>query len=109
MSDVSKTNDEEQNEIRIYQLISTGLIEATPENWNSAILKLNYSDDCLSHCILSDEGHQEIVSASEEIFSATRELEILLKSNKKMFSSALLRVWMNENDLWKYSIEFTYE
>ncbi len=109
MSDVLKTENTELDEIRIYQLISTALIEATPENWNSAFLELKYSEGNISHCIVSDEGHQEIVSATEEIFLATRELELFLKVNQRMFSSALFRIWVNENNSWKYSAEFTYE
>lgn len=93
----------------LFQDISVALIGCTPEHWYSAVLFLNKSDTGLVHTIESDEGHSDIVSPSDELFIATRKLQLLLSSKGEMFLTAKFRVWLNDSEQWQFKSEFTYE
>ncbi|OUR86893.1 hypothetical protein A9Q81_27585 [Gammaproteobacteria bacterium 42_54_T18] len=72
----------------LYSTIGTRLIEATPEHWNSAFLRMRLSDDSVAHIIESDEGHEDIVMCTDEILEASWQLERELKSQGRMFEKA---------------------
>ena len=99
----------EQAQNKLYQDIGKSLIEATPEHWNSASLILEATDDSLSHSIASEEGHNDIVVPTGELYLATRQLWLLLNKHEKLFSSAVFKVWLDDSQKWKFGAEFEYD
>jgi hypothetical protein len=97
---------EQQN--RIYPLIGSELISLTPEHWRSAVLELKAVEDGVSHSIFSEDGHRDIVTASMELFEQTRKLELLFQQYNCMWEEARFRVWLDEEQTWKFSVDYKY-
>ena len=93
--------------------IVNSLIECTPEWWNSAELTVerNVSGDSVKfrHHIASPEGYTELVEPTEELFFATRKLDLLFAEHGIKWLKTKYLVSLQEDDSWKFTAEFEYD
>ena len=99
----------------IIQALGSALIEATPETWDSATLELavdpeaeKFGHEGLIHCIRGPEGATEVVCPTDEVYDATRRLELLFRTANEMWKRATVRVRL-EGEKWKFVSDFEYE
>lgn len=96
----------------ILQRIAIALVEATPENWDSATLRVRINERAqgttgLAHEISSEAFPNELVQPTEELFVATRELQQVCGAAGQPFSKLTLSVRRVGQD-WKYESDFDY-
>jgi hypothetical protein len=92
--------------------IASSLIEATPEWWTEAMLRVEveYGPDdelSMSHADQSAEYPQDVVEATDDILAATRALQLLCAKAKKPWSALTFRIEQTGND-WQFSTDFEY-
>ncbi|NPU93984.1 MAG: hypothetical protein HPY82_18900 [Gammaproteobacteria bacterium] len=96
----------QQNEI--YPELGNELISLTPEHWNSFLLELVATKEGVSHSIVSEEGHRDIVTPSMELFEHTRRLELLFKQYGCMWLKAKFHVFLSADGGWKFTMDYQY-
>jgi hypothetical protein len=92
--------------------LASPLIQATPEHWTEATLRVEvktYPDGRigLAHDIKSEQYPQDVVSANDEIFALTREIQLLCDQAGHPWSVFTYRVEQVGNN-WKFSSNFEY-
>jgi hypothetical protein len=98
----------------IIQALGSALIAATPENWDSATLELatdahaeGHGLQGLSHSIHGPLGTVDVVFPSDEVFEATRRLELMFREANEMWKRATVRVWL-DGESWRFASDFEY-
>jgi len=95
----------------ILKRIGGALIEATPDWWSAATLRVEVRKSAegtaIKHSIQSDQHPKDIVVATDDIFTATRELQLLSEQAGEPWSAFVMQV-RNENGEWKFNINFEY-
>lgn len=96
----------------ILRRIASALVEATPENWDSAMLRVRMNEHAqgtigFAHEISSEVFPNEIVWPTDEIFLATRELQQLCGRAGHRFSTLTFAVKRVGQD-WEYESDFDY-
>jgi len=91
--------------------IGSGLISATPEWWTDATLRVEVKTATdggvsISHSITSEQ-HKDVVVGSDEIFTATRELQLMACDSGEPWSAFIMRVQL-EDEQWKFKVNFEY-
>ena len=93
--------------------IVKGLIEATPQWWNSVVLEIEHlaligGIEKYSHIITSPEKHRDVVEPTEQIYAATIELADLFKKYGRQWRKAVYTVSLMPDCSWKYTVDFEY-
>lgn len=96
----------------ILQRIASALVEATPEYWDSAMLRVRVNENGngtigLAHEISCEAFPNELAQPTDEIFIATRELQQLCGGAGQPFSKLTFAVKRVGQD-WKYESDFNY-
>lgn len=93
----------------VFERLAGALIEATPESWLEATLELTPKQHgsivSLAHSIYSNEGRREIVEPTEELYSATHNLQLVSERYGDHWSSCIFRVFQ-EGQAWRFSVTF---
>lgn len=101
-----------RHEDEIHLEIVRQLVEATPEWWNRATLKLEMSSrdgiDVCEHSIANTQHPNDCVEATDELMLATRHLELLYKQRGTPLSSAVFDIWQNSEQQWVFKVNFSY-
>lgn len=97
----------------IDEAIANGLIEATPEWWNAAILEIESCPQSngvegFRHRITSPEGQRDIVQATESIHEHTFRLADLFRQHGRPWRKVVYTVTKQAGGSWKYSADFSY-
>src|SRR5437773_2803093 len=82
MVDPELPTDLQQRQTGIDREILDALVEATPATCNAAILDLDFSNagtTAIGHVISNPDGASESVEPTEELFLATRRLDLLFR------------------------------
>ena len=92
--------------------VASALVEATPEWWNSAVMKVQVKrlpDGLFSmpHEIWSEQYPRDIVVATDEVLAATRELLQVCEQEGQAWSTLIIRI-EQVDDAWKHSTDFIY-
>jgi len=94
----------------IVNRIGSGLIAATPEWWTEATLRAEVKNAgdvvSISHSITSEQ-HKDPVVGSDDIFTATRELQLFADSVGDPWVVFIMRVRLEEEQ-WKFKVHFEY-
>jgi hypothetical protein len=106
------TLQEEQKPIDIE--IVNSLIGCTPELWQAAeliiekIKQVENGPGGLLHQITNPEGSRDLVSPSEDLYLATRRLEMLFSKHGISYFKAVYLVTLQPDGDWKFKATFTY-
>jgi hypothetical protein len=92
--------------------IGAALIAATPEHWERFTLKVGVEHKPgghigMPHTVSSSEHPQQLVVGTEELFSATRELQLMCEQAGQPWKEMLVEVWL-ESGQWRFSSDFKY-
>jgi hypothetical protein len=105
------TSDVADQMTAILKRIGASVIEATPEWWTEATLRVEAKNSPegaeLSHLITSEEHHKDLVVGTEEIFSGTRQLQLLSEQAGEPSAAFVMKLRQEGGD-WKFQIEFEY-
>lgn len=96
--------------------IVQSLIECTPEDWMDFSLTIEYvwPDDpdalgSVKHMLTSNEGKNDLVTPSENVFNAVQKLNKLFHKFGVSWLSAVYRVrYSEDSDKWSYEADFQY-
>jgi len=96
----------------LLQRIGSSLIEATPEAWSEAVLRVivqrGHGDvTSLSHTISSDMHPGEPCVPTSELFTATRGLQLQCEQVGKPWVALTVRI-VQARDQWTFSSDFEY-
>src|SRR4051812_7051535 len=89
----------------VLRKLARALIEATPETWTDATLRLQARSDGLAHTIESEAHPSEPIIATDDVLAATRELQRLCEARMEPFVSLTFRVAL-EGDAWRFTADF---
>jgi hypothetical protein len=105
------TRDYAENMSAILRRVGGALIEATPEWWSEATLRVEVQKSArgtsISHSIRSEQHPKDVVVATDDIVAGTRELQLLSESAGESWSAFVMQV-RQEGDDWKFNINFEY-
>lgn len=105
------TKDETESMTAIVRRISTALIEATPESWTDATLRVEVKkvgeQTSIGHAIHSEQHPKDVVVATDKIFTATRQLQLFSEKAGEPWS-AFVMMLRQENGDWKINFKFEY-
>ena len=94
----------------IFQRLARALVEATPAWWSTAILELTATTSGfgsgLAHAIRSDEHPRDVVVATDEIFEATRALELASVRHGDSWQRCVFRVDQDPSGAWLFAAEY---
>jgi hypothetical protein len=94
----------------IFERLVLALVEATPEWWKSAELILTvqagHLGAGLAHMIQSAEYPRDIVVATDEMYIATREMELLCARHHDSWRRCVFRIAQEPSGAWKFSVAF---
>src|SRR5262249_48280137 len=97
------THDDMAQITPILQLIGRALIEATTEWWSDATLRVEVKKSAdsvgISHSIKSEQNRKDVVVGTDEIFTATRELQLLSERIGEPWSAFVMHV-QREGEEW---------
>jgi hypothetical protein len=96
----------------ILQRIAGALIEATPEWWAAAAMRVEVKhyqngDTGMPHSIWSEQHPQDVVEPTDEIYAATYALRQVCKQAGQPWSALVLRI-EQVGEGWRFSTEFEY-
>jgi hypothetical protein len=96
----------------LLQRLATALVQATPEKWDSAKLLVRVIDRAegateMAHEIACEEFPNELISPTDEIFAATRELQQFCSLSGQPFRTLTFAV-NRVGQHWKYETDFGY-
>ena len=98
-------------QLKLMTDIVNELISVTPEWWKSAVLRLEFKyngdESSCSHEIHCREHVQDIVVATDELMSATRQLGLAMQ-DKGRLKSATITVCEDASGQWSYITDFAY-
>jgi hypothetical protein len=88
------------------------LIRVLPDGWDSAVLVLETTaggfGTGLSHSILNEDGQPGLAFPNEDLFLATRRLELGFHQQGLPWRRAIARVWF-DGENWRGTINYEYE
>jgi hypothetical protein len=95
------------------EAIVNGLIEATPEWWVAAVLRISRTEaqtgrKGFAHIITSPEGHRDIVQATSDITEATFKLADLFAKFGKPWKQVVYSIQKLPEGGWKYVADYDY-
>jgi hypothetical protein len=95
----------------ILQRIASALIEATPDTWTAATMRVEAKRNPngeleMPHSIWSDQ-HPKFAIPTDDLFAATYELQQLCEKAKKPWSALVFRIEQVGDD-WKFTTDFEY-
>lgn len=97
----------------IFERIAFALVQATPEHWTSAVLELTSSnaiepvadtESGFGHSIFNTSHPRDMVFPTDEIYSATRELELLSRDFGDDWKRLIFKIEQSGND-WRYEVD----
>ena len=95
----------------ILQRLAAALVEATPEWWSEATLRVEVrrsgQDTSISHSIWSDQHPRDVVEATEEIFAASRALQLLCEQAGQPWVGLVFRI-EQVGEAWRFESVFEY-
>lgn len=94
----------------IFRRLADALVEATPEWWSEATLELTAPPSGfgsgLSHVISSAEHPGDVVVATDEVFEATRALELASVRHRDSWVRCVFRIRQEPSGAWRFSADF---
>jgi len=92
----------------IFQRLAHALVEATPEWWSSATLELTApaSGSGLAHAISSAEYPRDVVVSTDEVFEATRALELASVRHGDSWRRCLFHIVREPSGAWRFTADF---
>lgn len=102
------SKDKASIQSELYEKVVGALIDSTPEHWYSFNLGLSKGGSGFIHSVESNEGHEDLVSPSEQVLLATRNLQLYQDRISEPFSEAIFRVWLDDSDSWHFEAKFEY-
>jgi hypothetical protein len=95
----------------ILHRLASALIEAIPEEWSEVTLRTEVNragaNTRITHSITSEEHPGVPVLGSEELFLATRELQLLCDETGQPWSALVVRLEEVEGQ-WRFNANFEY-
>jgi len=105
------THDDVAQITPILQRLGGALIEALPEWWSDATLRVEVKQSAdgvaISHSIQSEQNPKDVVVGTDEIFTATRELQLLSERIGEPWSALVIHVQL-EGEKWGFRTNFEY-
>lgn len=103
---VAKSLQDEQTPI--FQSLANALVEATPEWWTEATLELTVSafGTGLAHTISSADFPRDVVVATDEVFDATRALELASVRHGDSWKRCVFRISQESTGAWRFTADF---
>jgi hypothetical protein len=103
----------QERERAIDESIVEQLVQATPEWWKAAVLKITRSTkpggiEGFAHLITSPEGYRDVVQATDETFQLTMQLADLFTTFGKPWQQVVYSVSQSANGSWKYTADYGY-
>jgi hypothetical protein len=99
-------------QVEIDREILDALVAATPEKWQAAILELEFQTDGaergVTHAISNPDGATDTVEATEELFIATRKLDLLFRRFSIEVKRARYEAREKEPGRWHLHATFEY-
>lgn len=99
----------QEEQIPIFQQILAALVEATPEWWSFAMLELVTPPlglgNGVAHSISNSDYPRDVVLPTDELFEATRRLELACKKHGDSWKRCVFRI-QEEGESWRYVAEF---
>jgi hypothetical protein len=93
----------------VFEKLAIALIEATPEWWTFAELELVAPAEGLGggleHSITNSENPSDVVVPTDEIFEATRLLELTSLKDDDTWKRCVFQV-RQEDDTWRFTADF---
>jgi hypothetical protein len=94
----------------IFRRMADALVEATPEWWSAAALELTAPasgfGSGLEHTISSTEHPRDVVVATDEVFEATRALELASVRHGDSWRRCVFRIAQEPAGAWRFTAEF---
>jgi hypothetical protein len=96
----------------LLQRIAGALVEATPEEWTEAALRVEFTrhpdgSTTMGHSIWSDHHRRPPVEPTEDIYAATHELHQLCEQCGQPWTA--LEFWVEQDgESWKFRTKFEY-
>jgi len=94
----------------ILKRIGGALIQAIPESWTDATLRVEVRTDAegtsITHSIKSAK-RRDIVMGSDDLFAATRELQLFSEQAEEPWTTFEMQVYEKDGQ-WKFEINFEY-
>jgi hypothetical protein len=91
----------------IFRRLTRALIEATPETWADATLRLQARSDGLAHAIESESRPGEAMPVTDDLREVTRELRLACEAEGKPFLGLTFRI-RSVGEGWRFTADFTY-
>jgi hypothetical protein len=95
----------------ILRRVGGALIEVTPEYWTEATLRVEVRNSVeeteIAHSITSEQNPTDIVVGNDEIFTATRELQLLSAKAGERWAVFVMQLRQEDGE-WKFRINFEY-
>ena len=89
--------------------LANALIAATPESWPSAILELVVTPtglgSGLEHCIYNPDFPRDFVTPTDEIYSATIDLETVCSKHGDSWTRCIFSIQQDGDD-WGFKVKF---
>jgi hypothetical protein len=112
LEDAAMARDLQQQMSPLLRQIGSALIEATPEWWTEATMRVEVrrspnGDTGMPHSIWSEQYPHEVVEATDDIFAATRALQQLCERAGQPWSALLFRI-EQVGEGWRFGTDFEY-
>ena len=96
----------------LLQRIAGALVEATPEWWTEATMRVEVKHDPngstgMPHSIWSERHPRDVVEPTDEIYAATRALQQLCEQAGQPWSALVFRI-EQAGDGWRFGTDFEY-
>jgi hypothetical protein len=105
------TEGEAERMSAIMRRLGGALLQAIPEWWSDVTLRVEVRHSAegtaISHSIASEQHPHDVVVGTDEVFVASRELQLLSAEAGEPWSAFVMRVHQ-ENGAWKFKINFEY-
>jgi hypothetical protein len=105
------TLDHAERMTAILKRVGGALIEAAPEWWTEATLRVEVRTSSagteIKHSIKSEQHPRDIVVGTDELFAVTRELQLLSDQAGEPWAALVMQVRQDGDD-WKFAINFEY-
>jgi hypothetical protein len=95
----------------ILRRLASALIEIIPETWTEATLRaeVQRSEEgtSISHSIESEQHPHDVVVGRDDLFRATRELQLLCDEAGQPWSGLIVRA-QQVDEQWRFTTKFEY-
>ncbi len=97
----------------LFEQLANALIEATPEWWSEAELEL-VADQAgqgngLAHFIRSTAFPRDLVMPTDEVFAASRALELASVRHGDSWRRCVFRIVQENSGSWRFTVQFDRE